>query len=400
MGLWTFQLDLQPAREARRVAAEVEAQGWGALWVPEAVGREAMSHAGLLLDATDRLVVGTGVANVWSRSATVTAGAQRLLADDSGGRFLLGLGVSHQPMVEGLLGVAYEKPLAKMRAYLDQVDDAFTTSPAPAAEPPRVLAALGPRMLRLAAERAWGALTYFVPVEHTAVAREALGEGPMLMVEMAAVLTDDPAEARDVARRRYTQTYLNLPNYVENLRRLGWGDDDLAVPGSDRLVDALVAWGDAEAIAARVAEHHGVGADHVCLQVLDADAVAVPTAQWAALAEVLVAPAAAPGGEAGGEPGGGTAAARAHAAAAGPVPSVPPASGLVAAPDDPDDADTEPAVRVVEVVKAAPAGTATAGARGKGAARAGGAAKAAKPPAKGTAKAPAKGAGKSRRPTT
>ncbi|HLM64018.1 MAG TPA: TIGR03620 family F420-dependent LLM class oxidoreductase [Acidimicrobiales bacterium] len=289
VGLWTFQLDLRRAQEAREIAAQVDDQGWGTLWIPEAIGREAMSHAGLLLDATNRLVVATGVANVWSRAATAAAAAQRLLADDSGGRFLLGLGVSHEPMVEGMLHQSYEKPLAKMASYLDEIDDAFSTAPAPPEDPPRVLAALGPRMLRLAAKRAWGALTYFVPVDHTPVARDVLGEGPMLMVSQAAVVTTDPSVARETGRR-WMQIYLGLPNYTNNLRRLGWGDEDLSGGGSDRLVDALVAWGDVDAVAARVAEHRDAGADHVCLQVLDPDATAVPMDAWRDLAAALVPP--------------------------------------------------------------------------------------------------------------
>ena len=187
----------------------------------------------MLLDATDRMVVATGVANIYGRLPSVTAMAQRLLADDSGGRFLLGLGVSHGPMVEDMLKQSWDKPLSHMRSYLDGLDDAFVVSPSPAEDPPRVLAALGPRMLELAAARAWGALTYFVPVEHTPIAREHLGEGPMLLVEQAAVLSTDPAVARDAARR-HMAIYLTLPNYVNNLRRLGWDDDDLAGGGQRR----------------------------------------------------------------------------------------------------------------------------------------------------------------------
>jgi probable F420-dependent oxidoreductase len=287
VGLWTFQLDLQRPAEARAIAAAIEDQGWGALWVPEAVGREAFTNAGLLLSATERMVVATGVANVWARSPMVAAAGQRLLFDDSGGRFLLGLGVSHQPMVEGFLGLDYEKPLTVMANYLDKVDDAFNVSPAPDEAPPRVLAALGPKMLALAAERAWGAHTYFVPVEHTPVAREALGEGPMLMVEQAVVVSTDAEVARATARR-YMATYLALPNYTNNLRRLGWEDDDLAGEGSDALVDAIIAWGDVDTIVERVTAHHDGGADHVCLQVLDPDFTAVPMAEWEALAEALV----------------------------------------------------------------------------------------------------------------
>ena len=288
VGIWTAQLDLLPAARAREVAAEIEELGYGAVWVPEAVGREAITHASVLLDATDRLVVATGVANIFNRTPTAAAYGQRLLADDSGGRFLLGLGVSHAPMVEGMLGQSWDKPLVRMREYLAAMDAAFTISPAPAEAPPRVLAALGPLMLRLAAEQAWGAHSYFVPVEHTTVARETLGSGPKLLVEQAVAVSADADEAR-AAARKHMAMYLTLPNYVNNLRRLGWGDDDLGDGGSDALVDAIVAWGEPEAIAERVAAHHEAGADHVCVQVVESDVSALPLDAWRTLAPALLA---------------------------------------------------------------------------------------------------------------
>jgi len=288
VGIWTGTLDIQPAAQAREAALEVEALGYGALWIPEAVGREVTTHAAVLLSATSRLVVATGVANVFLRQPAAAAAAQRLLADDSGGRFLLGLGVSHAPMVEGLLGQTWDKPVSRMAAYLDAMDHAFSVSPAPAEAPPRVLAALGPRMLALAADKAWGAHTYFVPVEHTPVAREHLGEGPMLLVEQAAVLSTDPVAAR-AAARKHMAIYLTLPNYVNNLRRLGWDDDDLGGGGSDKLVDAVVVWGDEAAVADRVAEHHAGGADHVCVQVIEDDMTALPLPAWRSLAPALLA---------------------------------------------------------------------------------------------------------------
>jgi len=288
VGIWTGQLDLQPAARAREVAAELDELGYGTLWVPEAVGREAMTHAAVLLDATERLVVATGVANIFNRSPVAAAYAQRLLADDSGGRFLLGLGVSHGPMVEGMLGQAWDRPLARMTEYLAAIDGAFSVSPEPSERPPRVLAALGPRMLDLAAAEAWGAHTYFVPVEHSTVARERMGEGPMLLVEQGVVLSGDADEAR-AAARKHMAMYLTLPNYVNNLRRLGWGDDDLSGGGSDALVDALVVWGDAAAVADRVEAHRAAGADHVCLQVLDNDVTALPLDAWRELAPALLA---------------------------------------------------------------------------------------------------------------
>jgi probable F420-dependent oxidoreductase len=285
-GLWTYHLDLLPAPAAREAVQELEALGYGAIWVPEAVNREPFVNSALLLGATERLVVATGIASVWARDAMTMAAGQLSLCEAFEGRFLLGLGVSHQPMVDNVRGHAYDKPLTKMRTYLEAMDGALYFSPRPAEEPRRVLAALGPKMLELAAEQALGAHPYFVPVEHTAFAREVLGEGPMLCPEQAVVLSTDPDEAR-AAARLHMATYLTLPNYTNNLRRLGWDDDDLAAPGSDRLVDAIVAWGDEATIVDRVRAHLDAGADHVCVQVLGADAVTLPMPQWRALAEPL-----------------------------------------------------------------------------------------------------------------
>ena len=228
----------------------------------------------------------TGIASVWARDAMTMAAGQLTLSEAFPGRFLLGLGVSHQPMVDFVRGHHYDKPLTKMRTYLDAMDNVFYVAPRPEEEPRRVLAALGPKMLELAAAKALGAHPYFVPVEHTAFAREVLGEGPMLCPEQAVVLTTD-AEVGRAAARQHMATYLGLPNYTNNLRRLGWGDDDLADGGSDALVDAIVAWGDEDAIVARVQAHLDAGADHVCVQVLDRDAAALPMPQWRALAPAL-----------------------------------------------------------------------------------------------------------------
>ncbi len=286
VGLWTFQLDLQPASVVREVAAELEGLGYPALWLPEAVGREAFVNSALLLGATHRMVVATGIASIWARDAMTMAAGQLSLAEAHPDRFLLGMGVSHQPMVDLVRGHVYDKPLTRMRAYLDAMDRAIYVAPRPD-DAPRVLAALGPKMLRLAAERSAGAHPYFVPVEHTSFAREQLGAGPLLCPEQAVVLATDAADAREAARL-HMATYLTLPNYTNNLRRLGWGDDDLAGGGSDRLVDAIVAWGDEDAIVARVQAHLDAGADHVCVQVLDASTAALPLAQWRALAPALL----------------------------------------------------------------------------------------------------------------
>lgn len=289
VGLWTFHLDLQPVRHAQELVAELGELGYGAVWLPEAMGRDPMVHGALLLETSERIVLATGIASIWNRSAMAMAAAHRTLTSAFPDRFLLGLGVSHGPMVEGFLGERYERPLTKMRAYLDDMDNAPFMAEAPSTPPQRVLAALGPKMLRLAAERADGAHPYFVPVEHTATARQALGDGPLLCVEQAAVLSTD-ADAARAAARAHMAIYLTLPNYTNNLRRLGFGDDDLDGGGSDRLVDAIVAWGDVDTVVERVRAHRDAGADHVCLQVLGTDpsnARTPPLDEWRRLAPAL-----------------------------------------------------------------------------------------------------------------
>lgn len=287
VGIWTSQLDYQPARQAQEAAAEVEQLGFGAIWFPEAAAREALTNAGLLLAGTSRIVVATGIANIYARDAMAMGGAQKTLAEAYPGRFLLGLGVSHAPLVERFRGHRYEKPVPTMRAYLDAMDRAAYQAVPPATEPLRVLAALGPKMLQLAAERAAGAHPYFVTPEHTARAREILGANRLLAVEQAVVLETDSIKAREIARA-YMAMYLDLANYVTNLRALGFTDADFANGGSNRLVDAIVVWGDIGAIMARVRAHHSAGADHVCLQALTADHRALPRREWRELAAGLL----------------------------------------------------------------------------------------------------------------
>jgi probable F420-dependent oxidoreductase len=287
VGIWTFQLDLQPSALAKDAVAELDELGFGAVWLPEAVGRDPLVHAALLLGASSRIVVASGIASIYARDAMTMNAGWRTLHDAHPERFLLGLGVSHQPAVEGLRGHDYLPPLRAMREYLDRMDSALFFAAQPETSPNRVLAALGPRMLQLAAERASGAHPYLVPVEHTAFARETLGADPLLCPEQMAVLDTDTAEARRVARRALA-TYLTLPNYVNNLRRLGYGDDDFADGGSDRLVDAIVVHGDEAAVARRVRAHHDAGADHVCVQVLPRDARALPQDEWRRLAPALL----------------------------------------------------------------------------------------------------------------
>jgi len=286
VGLWHF-LDVFPASIARAAAREIEHLGFKALWIPEALGREAFTHAGILLSATERLIVATGIANVWARDAMAMAAAQKTLAEAYPGRFLLGIGVSHAPLVAGMRGHDYAQPLAYLRRYLDAMDAAPYMAAAPAEPPPRVLAALHPKSLALARERAWGSHPYFVPPEHTARARRALGPGKLLAPEQMVCLERDPSTARAIARQAM-QMYLGLPNYVRNLLSLGFTADEIANGGSDRLVDAIVAWGGIEAIAARVKAHHDAGADHVCLQVLRANPNELPREEWRELAAALL----------------------------------------------------------------------------------------------------------------
>jgi probable F420-dependent oxidoreductase len=272
IGLWSFDLERLTAADAGRLAREIEGLGFKTLWIPESLGsKEIFAHAGILLAATKTLIIASGIANIWARDPVAMSNGARALQEAYGDRFLNGLGVSHKPAIDARLGGGYTKPLAHMRAYLDSMDKAPFVGPnRKDPPPPRVLAALGPQMLRLAAERSLGAHPYFVPVEHTTIARKALGAEPLLAVEQACTLETDPTKAREIARRQMKR-YLELDNYANNLRRLGWGDGDIGNGGSDKMVDAIVAWGDVSAVKARAETHRKNGADHVCLQVLGDD---------------------------------------------------------------------------------------------------------------------------------
>jgi probable F420-dependent oxidoreductase len=263
------------AADVAGFAAKIEELGYSTLWVPEAVGRDPFTILGYLAARTSKLKLATGIANIYARDAMTMRAIQHTLAEASGGRFVLGLGVSHAPMVTGIRGHEYGKPVTTMRNYLDTMEKALYVGPKADEEAPVVLAALRPNMLRLAAEKTRGAHPYFVPPEHTARAREILGEGPILAPEQKVLLETDASRAREIARANM-KTYLALPNYQNNLRWLGFGDDDLADGGSDRLVDAIVAWGDEKAIAERIQAHHDAGADHVCIQPFRADGVPGP----------------------------------------------------------------------------------------------------------------------------
>ncbi|MFI0454098.1 LLM class F420-dependent oxidoreductase [Actinomadura sp. 6N118] len=275
VGLWSIGLRSEdPAARSRiaEAAAELEELGYGAVWLGSSPG---VHHAVPLLEATSRLVVATGILNIWQYEAEAVAEGQVALAIDHPGRFLLGLGASHGPLV----GDRYRRPYSAMIDYLDRLDAAG----APASQ--RVLAALGPKMLAASRDRSAGAHPYLVNPEHTRQAREVLGQGPLLAPEVKVVLDEDPAQAR-AAARAHLALYLRLPNYTSNLLRLDFDEADLANGGSDRLVDAVFAWGDVEAVRRRTNEHLDAGADHVALQVITEDRTGLPLAEWRALAEL------------------------------------------------------------------------------------------------------------------
>jgi probable F420-dependent oxidoreductase len=275
VGVWIAPQTLAatPGPVVSSQVARLDHLGYGSLWSGEPVGGgEAFARHGVLLAATSRLVVGTGVANLWVRHPVAMQGGAATLADAYPGRFVLGLGVSAAGVVARASGLTYERPMAKMRDYLDEMDAVADWPPRPAEPFPRVLGALGPQMLDLARERADGAHPFLVPVEHTALARTALGPDRLLIPHQAFVL--DPS--RESARRAIRSVFgplLDLTSgshYVRNLERLGYGPADA---GTDRLLDALFAWGSEAAVAARVREHLDAGADHVLVQPLVPDLV-------------------------------------------------------------------------------------------------------------------------------
>jgi probable F420-dependent oxidoreductase len=287
VGAWLGLLNFQPANAEREIVSEIEELGYGSIWIGESpTGKEILSHAGLLLSASSRIVVATGIANIWARDPLAMETGARTLGEAYPGRFILGMGVSHSPLVQ-TRGHAYERPVSRMRAFLEQMDfEREYHLPAPPERVPRILAALRPAMLELAAELTDGAHPYFVPVEHTRRAREILGPGKLLIPEQGVLLETDPTVARQAARE-HAAFYLGATNYVESLRSLGWTDADLAGGGSDALLDAIVAWGDEDAILARIRAHFDAGADHVCIQPVTADRHDIGLAQLRQLAPAL-----------------------------------------------------------------------------------------------------------------
>lgn len=280
VGVWSSQLRYGDPAESADAAAELEELGYTALWIPD-VGGPLFDAAGNLLQATERITVATGILNLWMHEPVDVAAKYSALTAEHGDRLLLGIGVSHAPLVDAGDPGRYKKPLAATKAYLEAID--ATEQPVPVES--RVLAALGPKMLHLSATRANGSHPYLVTPEFTAQARKSLGDGPLLLPEQTAILTTDADEAHAIGTD-WLRAYLGLPNYANNLLRSGFTQDELDSV-SDRLFDAIIAWGDEEAILRRVGEHQAAGANHVCIQVLGADPQAFPREQWRRLAAAL-----------------------------------------------------------------------------------------------------------------
>jgi probable F420-dependent oxidoreductase len=265
LNVWSFALQRLAATEEGDAARHLEQLGYSTIWIPESLGsKDVMAHAAILLQATEQATVAPGIANIHARDPMAMANGARALGEAYPGRLVLGIGVSHAPSVQ-MRGGSYDNPLQQMTAYLDAMDAAQYAAPAPDPPVPLVLAALGPRMLELAAERADGAHPYFVPVEHTPFARRHLGPDAALIPEVTAVLTTDRSKGLEIARA-FGKHYLALPNYANNLRRMGWSDDDIANDGSDRLLESVIAIGDVDHIVSRIRDHLDAGADTVTLQ--------------------------------------------------------------------------------------------------------------------------------------
>ncbi|WP_045875111.1 LLM class F420-dependent oxidoreductase [Pseudofrankia sp. DC12] len=280
VGIWSSQLRFGDPAAAAAAAAELDDLGYRALWIPD-MGGPVFDALENLLGASRRAVIATGILNLWMHEPADVAAGRAALVEKFGDRLLLGIGVSHAPLIDQQEAGRYRLPLRAMTGFLDALDAA--SPPVPVAD--RVLAALGPKMLEVARTRSGGAHPYLVTPEHTASTRAALGAGPLLAPEQTVVLTDDRAAGLTIGRK-FLAGYLQLPNYANSLRRLGFTDDDITEV-SDRIVDATIAVGDEAAIAQRVGEHRAAGADHVCVQVLNADN-SFPTEEWRRLAPALL----------------------------------------------------------------------------------------------------------------
>ncbi len=275
LGIWFF-LDAMSAAQTVEFVRQAEQLGYGAMWIPEAVGRDPFAHTGYLAARTEKIVFATGIANIYARDPITMSAGSKTVAEASGGRFVLGIGVSHRPLVTNLRGHSYEKPYSYMKEYLPKMKSALYRAPAPAQDVPVVLAALHPKMLELAATEADGTHTYFVPPEHTAKARAAIGPKPWICAAQAVIFESDSGKARTMART-YMKTYVpRLPNYTNNLKALGWKDEDFQNGCSDALVDAIVAWGNERKLQDRIEAHLKAGATHVCILPIRADNESLP----------------------------------------------------------------------------------------------------------------------------
>ena len=273
------------ATRSGEVAAELESLGYPAMWIPESNGREAFTNAHLLLAKTSRVIIATGIANIYGRDAFSSVSIAKTLNAVFENRFVLGIGVSHRPTVQDLRGHSYETPYESMVSYLSAMDAVEMKAPESGQSFARVVAALGPKMVALAARAADGIHTYKVTPEHTAAVRDVMGDG-FIAVEQAIVLTRDRGKYFDIARAHLRNT-LHLNNYLANWRRLGFTEEDFADGGSARLCEALVAHGGEDEILTRIDEHFAAGADHVCVQVLNEDPNIPPMSQWRELAPAL-----------------------------------------------------------------------------------------------------------------
>ncbi len=263
LGVWFF-LDNLSSQDSAETAKKIENLGYSALWLPETVGKNPLILASWLLSQTSNLVVATGIANIYNREPGVTLAAQNTLAEQSNGRFLLGLGVSHKPLVEGLRGLNYGPPVKTMKEYLEKMEASPYTAKTHPEKPPTVIAALGPKMLELAASKCNGAHPYFSSPDHTAMARSIMGPDAWLCVEQKVILEEDPSKARAVARTSATM-YQSLPNYRNNWLRMGLTEEDIT-QSSDKFIDTTFAWGNPTQIKSRIDEHFDAGASHVCIQ--------------------------------------------------------------------------------------------------------------------------------------
>jgi len=290
VGIFTGAFETQRASVVREGIAALDERGWPTLWIGESTNREVFANAMLLLEASHNIRIASGIANMQVRAALSMHSGWMAVSEAHEGRFVLGVGVSHSAFVDRALGGGYKNPYSKMVQYLNDMDAAIYMGPRPVTTPQRMLGALGPHMMRLAGERTAGALSYFMPPTHTALARVDIGPHATLAVEQMVVLETDPAKARATAIAGMRR-HLALPNYTNSLARVGYTDSDINTGNgepSQRLIDAVVVWGDEAAIVARVREHQQAGADHVCVQILSDTPTIVPHNEWNRLADALL----------------------------------------------------------------------------------------------------------------